>query len=133
MKNTGPSKALGVRLTVNVIIEGIPGLITTPEDISKTVASDIHPDVVTNRTTESLIKRLPNSHGIGWQYAVAGKLRLYGTLVYEDIFGNDYETEYSARALGRTSVFPFAVNFELISTEKKIKAQSPKPKNQNPN
>jgi hypothetical protein len=30
MKNTGPSKALAVRLTVNIIIEGIPGLITTP-------------------------------------------------------------------------------------------------------
>jgi hypothetical protein len=128
MKNTGSSKAIGVRLTVNIIIEGIPGLVTTPEDMSETIASDIHPDVITNRTTESLMQRLPNSQGIGWQYAVEGKLRLYGTLAYKDIFGNDYETEYTARSLGRTSVFPFAVNFELISTEKRIKASHSKQK-----
>jgi hypothetical protein len=119
MKNTGSSKALKVRMTVNVIIEGVLGLVTTPEDINDVIASDIHPDVLTERI-ETLKGRLPNSGGIDWQYATAGRLRLSGTLVYEDIFGNDFETEYTARSLGATQRFPFTVRFELISTEKKI-------------
>jgi hypothetical protein len=130
MKNTGASKALKVRLTVNMIIEGIPGLITTPEDIKNALASDIHPDVLTERT-EMFSERLPNAKGVDWKYAVAGKLRLDGTLVYEDIFGNDFETEWMARAMGTSQVHPFAVRFDLISNEKKVKTR--RPERQNPN
>ena len=86
LKNTGSSKALRVRLTMNVIIEGMPGLITTPEDTKDAVSSDLHPNLITERV-ERLSERLPNFKGIDWQYAVAGRLRLYGTLVYEDILG----------------------------------------------
>jgi hypothetical protein len=130
MKNTGSSKALKVRLTVNVIVEGIPGLVTTPEDLSGATASDIHPDVFTERI-DFLSDRLPNSKGMDWQYAVTGKLRLNGTLAYEDIFGNDFETEYTARSLRVSQRFPFSARFELISTEKKrIKTRR---KNQKPN
>ena len=132
MKNTGSSKALKVRLTVNVIVEGIPGLVTTPEDLSGATASDIHPDVFTERI-DFLSERLPNSKGMDWQYAVAGKLRLNGTLAYEDIFGNDFETEYTARSLGVSNRFPFTVRFELIANEKKITTRRTEKKKRQPN